>query len=253
MKELEQLGLNKLEADVYLALQELGEAKVGSICKKLNLPNSHMYPTLNKLKKKGLVSYKLANKIKIYKATAPDTLKQLFEDKKQKLQEQETQLLSFIDELKKLPKNKETDSDYQYFEGAKAVKAMIKEAYETAQKNSEMKLISAVSESWDMLNAFFLDMHAIRIKRGINLKMIMQEHTIQLQKRIEERKKIGLIEIHLANFSNHGELFLTEKYVIILDTSTQTKTPCGFMIQNKVFLAMFSQFFDYIWDSTKQT
>jgi len=247
MKELLHLGLNKLEAEVYLALQELGEAKVGAICKKLDLPNSHMYPTLHKLQEKGLVSYKLANKVKIFKATDPKAVTLLFERKRNELQDQENQLLFFIENLKRLPKNKETESDYQYFEGIKAVKSMILEAYSTAPNNSEMKLISAVSESWDILNAFFIDMHKIRLEKKISLKMIMQKQTKELEKRIEERKNIGLIDVKVSNFTNYSELFLTKEYLLILDTSKKTKTPCGFMIKNKVFLYMFNQLFDFVW------
>jgi sugar-specific transcriptional regulator TrmB len=53
---LQEIGLNKSESQVYLALLELGEAKTGQICNKLNIPNSHIYTDLDSLTKKGLVS-----------------------------------------------------------------------------------------------------------------------------------------------------------------------------------------------------
>ena len=253
MKQLLDLGLNEREAQVYLALQELGEAKTGVICKKLNIPNSHIYSILAKLQDLGLVSFKYANKVKVFKATDPQALQLLFERKQEDLKKQENDLLGLIKDLKKLPKNKETDSDYQYFEGLKGVKGMILEAYTTTPKNSEMKLISAVSESWALLNAFFLDMHKIRVERNIALKMILQKNTKDLRERIQERNNIGLVDIRINNFTNHAELFLTKDYVMILDTSLETKTPCGFMIKNKIFLALFNQLFDYVWESSKKT
>jgi len=245
-----ELGLNNLEAKTYLALQGLGEAKTGDICKRLGIPNSHIYPTLAKLQEKGLVSYKYANKIKVFKAANPENLKHLFDEKQRELKAQESNLLKLISELQKLPKNKETDSDYQYFEGIKAVKGMILDVYSTAPKNSEMKLLSAVSESWEIMNAFFLEMHDIRLKRNISLKMIMQKKTKDLKKRVEERMDIGKVSIRLADFNNLGELFLTKDYLIILDTS-KSVTPCSFMIKNKVFLSMFDQLYEYIWNSLK--
>lgn len=253
MKELLDLGLTKLEASVYLALQELGEAKTGVICKKLNIPNSHIYPALNNLLEKGLISFKYANKIKIFKSTDPQVLQLLFEKKQEELKQQKTNLFTLIEKLKKLPKNKETNLDYQYFEGLRGVKGMILEAYTTAPKNSEMLLISAVSQSWEAFNAFFLEMHKIRVEKNINLKMIMQKKTNKLEKHINERKKIGLIEIHISDFLNYGEILLTEDYLFILDTSTQTKTPCGFRIKNEVFLFLFKEIFSFLWINTKKT
>jgi len=249
--ELENLGLNKLESDIYLTLQELGEARTGLICKKLNISNSHVYTILNSLIKKGLVSYKYANKVKIFKPSDPETLKLLFGKKQEEIQQQEKSLRLLIENLKKLPKNKETESDYQYFEGISALKGMILEVYSTAPRNSEMLLLSAKSESWEVMNAFFLDMHKIRVKKNVSLKMIMQKQTSELKKRITERKKIGLIEIQVSDFNNYGEILLTEDYLCILDTSKETKMPCGFMIKNKIFVSLFKEIYLSLWKNLR--
>ena len=253
MKELRDLGLTQLESNIYLALQELGEAKAGKICEKLKIPNSHIYPTLKKLIEKGLVSYKYANKVKIYKATDPSVLELLFAQKQQELNAQKTQLGELIESLKKLPKNKETASDYQYFEGLRGVKTMISEAYENTPAHSQMRLFSAVSENWETLNAFFLEMHKKRLKRNVSLKMIMQQKTKQLRTRIAERNKIGLIDIRIMDFENSAEILLTQECLLILDISIEHKNPCGFMIQNKVFISLFTQMFDFLWTQAKCT
>jgi len=249
INSLQDLGLNRLESEVYLALQELGEAKTGTICKKLDIPNSHIYSILNSLIQKGLVSFKYANKVKVFKPTDPEFLSLLFKKKQEEIKQQEKSLSNLIKNLKEMPKNKETESDYQYFEGIPALKSMILEIYSTAPKNSEMQLLSAKSESWEKINAFFIEMHKIRKRRNVSLRMIMQEQTNKLRERIAERKKVGLINIKLANFNNNAEILITNNYLVILDISSETKTPCGFMIKNKVFIALFKEIYDFMWNN----
>ena len=246
-ESLQDLGLNRLESETYLALQELGEAKTGEICKKLNIPNSHIYSVLNSLIQKGLVSYKYSNKVKIFKPTDPESLSLLFKKKQEELALQEKSLNTLIKRLKDTPKDKEMQSDYQYFEGVRH-KSMILEVYSTAPKSSEMLLFSAKSESGEKINAFFMAMHKIRKSRGVSLRMIMQKQTNNLKNRIEERKKIGLIEIKIADFNNNAEILITEDYLLILDTSNETKNPCAFMIKNKVFISLFKEIYECLWN-----
>lgn len=249
--ELESLGLNKLESEVYLALQELGEARTGIICKKLNIPNSHIYTTLNSLTQKGLVSCRYANNVKIFKPSNPETLKILFEKKQEEIKQQEKSLNSLIENLKQLPKNKETISDYQYFEGINSLKNLIFEIYSNAPIGSEIILFSAKSESWERLNAFLMEMHKIRAKRKVNMKMILQKGSVNLKGIISERKKLGYVETRVTDFNNNAEFLCTENEVIILDLSKITPTPCGFMIKNKVFVSLFKEIFNFIWENSK--
>src|SRR3989338_8621401 len=112
-QSLVDLGLSHSEAQIYLALLELGEAKVGTICNKLDIPNSHIYRQLDSLMQQGLVTYKIANNIKVYQANDPKSLQLLFEKKRAHLIEQEQILRFAIPKLRSKPKEKETLSDYK--------------------------------------------------------------------------------------------------------------------------------------------
>jgi len=62
-KILEEIGLEHIEAKIYLALVELGETTAGDIAKKTNLQRSTTYLYLEKLIKLGLVSYIFRNNV----------------------------------------------------------------------------------------------------------------------------------------------------------------------------------------------
>jgi sugar-specific transcriptional regulator TrmB len=248
---LDDLGLTKAESQIYLALQELGEAKTGTICNKLDIHSSHIYRHLDSLTQKGLVSYKLANKVKIYVPTKPEALQLLFENKQKALQKQKASLLQLIEELKKTPKNKETNTDYQYFEGIPALKSMALEVYSNASNSSSMYLFSSRAEAWEKINAFYLDCHKIRVKRNIQLQMIAQKGSPDIGAHVKERQDIGLIETKYLDLANMAEFLVSDNALIIQYVSKDTATPCGFMIKNKVFIETFKIIFGCLWGLAK--
>ena len=58
-KELEEFGLSKNEAKIYLYLLKHGEKSTGPIIRETGISNSRVYGSLNSLIEKGLVIYKI--------------------------------------------------------------------------------------------------------------------------------------------------------------------------------------------------
>ena len=77
---LEDLGLTKTEVKVYLALLELGSSSAGKILEKSKLPNSTVHRDLNSLIVKGLISFILEGKRKVYQASNPENFFEFIAD-----------------------------------------------------------------------------------------------------------------------------------------------------------------------------
>src|SRR3989338_5208679 len=84
---LEDLGLTQAEIKVYVGLLELGSSSAGHILEKSGLQNSVVHRALNSLIEKGLISYILEGKKKIYQATDPENFHDFIEDKKKRFDE----------------------------------------------------------------------------------------------------------------------------------------------------------------------
>jgi len=69
-EKVKLLGLTEGEAKVYLSLLELGSSTIGPIIKKANIASSNVYDILNRLLKKGIVSYILKQKIKYFQESS---------------------------------------------------------------------------------------------------------------------------------------------------------------------------------------
>ena len=60
--ELLKVGLTDGESKVYLALSQLGSSTVGPIVKKSGIAYSNIYDVLDRLTKKGIVSFVIKSK-----------------------------------------------------------------------------------------------------------------------------------------------------------------------------------------------
>lgn len=76
---LEKAGLNSKEAKVYLSLVQAGQAQVSKIAEISKINRITTYDILDKLKKRGLVSSFVKNKIGYFNATKPELLVADFE------------------------------------------------------------------------------------------------------------------------------------------------------------------------------
>ena len=185
---LVSLGLTHTESQIYLALLELGEARTGQICDKLDIPSSHIYRQLDSLIQRGLVSFKLANNVKIFLANDPESLSLLYHKKREALKEQERNLREAIPKLRSKPKQKETISDYKYFEGMSGIKAMWLEMNQLMIPKSFSYYYTGTVDSWKVLNAFYLEHHTLRATKKVHMKMILPTNAIKEAKQRKWRR-----------------------------------------------------------------
>lgn len=80
-------GLNELEANVYLAVLELGESTVLPIAKKAGIKRTYCYDILSSLANKGLVSYVQKNNRRRYQALDPKKMRILLKNRFENFQE----------------------------------------------------------------------------------------------------------------------------------------------------------------------
>ncbi len=250
IKSLVNAGFTMNESRVYLTLIELGESKTGLICEKTGIPSSHIYQILDALAKKGVIGFKLYKNAKIYHANSPDTLKAIFNTKKEELKHLENGINLAIESLKKTPKNMETVSDYKYFEGMKGIKSLWFEALSLMDSKDTLDAYTGDAESFEELTAFYLEeIHKVRIKKGIRSRMILP---IGASEEAKLRKKMGKTEIRYLKRESGGEFIVHNNFVILQHTGKKEVVPRGFLIKDKVFAKTFKEMFETMWLTAKK-
>jgi len=181
-KVLEELGLSKNEAKVYLALLEIGSATGGQIAEKCGIHRTNVYDALERLVEKGLASYILKEKTKYFEATDPNNLMNLLKRKEDQLKDILPRLLI----NKKLSKKTEVTVS----EGVVAARNAL---MNLLTYKEDIFIYGVPKEVPEVLGQFTLDrFQREREALKVNEKVIYNENAL---KRIGELKKTPHCEV----------------------------------------------------------
>jgi sugar-specific transcriptional regulator TrmB len=97
---LKQIGLTDYEVEVYIALLTHGQISAYELAEKAGLYRQVTYDTLKRLQEKGYVSSVIEGKTKLFKATEPELVLEMLNDKTENFK----QLLPELNDLDKASK-----------------------------------------------------------------------------------------------------------------------------------------------------
>lgn len=114
-EQLLQFDLNKSQAEVYLALLELGQTTVIEISRKTNIKRTTIYEVLAELEKKHLVAQTKKGPKRLFIAEEPENIERILEEKKTKLEK-------LMPILKSLTNTTGEKPVIRYYEGIEGIK-----------------------------------------------------------------------------------------------------------------------------------
>lgn len=124
---LEEIGLSKNEAKVYLGLIKLNRASAGDIYKATGIHRRNIYDTLERLMEKGLVFQISEKKTNFFQAVNPEKLNQLLEERSNKLQK-------IIPLLTKDFEEQNRKEEVYIYQGAEGFKNYLRDILEVRQE-----------------------------------------------------------------------------------------------------------------------
>ncbi|MFA6460759.1 MAG: helix-turn-helix domain-containing protein [Candidatus Woesearchaeota archaeon] len=119
---LKEIGLSEGEIKVYLALFKIGSSSTGAIIKEAGVHASKVYPILDRLIEKGLVSFIKEGKKTIYTANPATTIISYLEKLQNNINEQKTSANKLIHDLEQLKKLGGKETEATIFKGIKGLK-----------------------------------------------------------------------------------------------------------------------------------
>ncbi|MDI6738099.1 MAG: helix-turn-helix domain-containing protein [Nanoarchaeota archaeon] len=159
---LMEIGMTKNEAEVYLALLELGSSSIGEIANKCKIHRPNVYDSLKKLMEKGIVSMITKNNSKYYQASDPAMLDNLLKEKGIKLQ-------GIMPELYTLFNMKKTRSFANVYEGIGAVTKILDGML---KHNDDILVYGIPKVAPEMVKFFIMNFHKRRIEQKVTMKHI---------------------------------------------------------------------------------
>lgn len=234
---LEDLGLTQAEIKVYLALLELGNSSAGAILQKSGLQNSVVHRALNSLIEKGLISYILEGKKKIYQATNPENFHDFINDKTRKFDE-------ILPELKKKQQISKSPSFAEVFKGKRGINQLYTtllnsggKEYNTFGGGSQVTY-DVMGENW------WRNLHAKRISKRIRCRQVFDE-TIRSFGNELKKKTITKIKFLPKGYAQLQETVIIGDYVGI---AIFTENPYGVLIKDKVVADGYRKQFEILWN-----
>lgn len=224
---LKEAGLTGNESKVYLELLKKEESIANKIAKNLSLDRTLTYTILNHLIDKGLVSYKIKDKIKYFQAENPEFI---LENQKKK----EILLSSLVEKLKEIKKLEENETEVRVYEGIEGLRALSK----IMMKSKHLDAFGATGRLYNLLY------EAAPLVR----EMTRKGHTsrILLPKEIKghEFTKHQGIKTKVFEIKSEATTTIFGDYVAIHLIKDK---PLAILIKNKDIAESYRSYFDKIW------
>ena len=128
-KYLEEIGLSEKESQIYLALLQVDSESIQDLAKRTGINRTTVYPVLETLEKKGLVSEVQKGKKVEYVAAPPERLETFVERQKVVLQERSERLRDIIPQIKSIQRESGEKPIVKYFEGREGAITAFEEFY----------------------------------------------------------------------------------------------------------------------------
>jgi len=243
---LEDIGLTKAEAKVYLALLELGSSTTGNIVDRSGASSSKIYEILEKLIQKGLVSYVIKSGTKHFEASPPARIVEYLKDKEKRIIEQAQNIKKILPELELKQKLSEYKSEAKIYRGMKGLETAFYESLKLLNNRKEDDmLVIGIPKRSDTVNQFFVRFAKYRAKKGFRMKALFNEEArSDLQAQPEN---LPCAEVRFTPEITPAAINIFKNRVIIFPEAKAE--PLLIVIDNKEIADSFRVQFDRWWNT----
>lgn len=250
--DLVKLGLTEGEASVYLALLESGPSTVGPIVKRAGVAYSNVYEILERLIKKGLVSFIIKSKTKHFQAAEPIGLHDYIEKKEKEIRNEKRIVEKLIPELTQLSKMKGEKLLAEVFTGMKGLRTVYNKVLEGYEDGDDYAFFYDPSESRDIVDRFFLNFEKKVYKpRNIIMRGIVSKDFYYLSNYMKksEMVKKGLWDVRYVDFPFPGNIDIFKDRLLIVSWSGPI---IAILIHSYDISAKFLKYFESVWKIAKK-
>ena len=242
-KYLKELGFNKNEQKIYIALTELGEASASTIAKRADIPRTTAISILAKLEKEKYISIQHYHGKNIFWIESPQMIKKTFEQK-----------VILADELDVLLADlyrKESDFPHaKIYDTKSSIKSFIETLIAKTSKGSTIYTIdSPKSGNYRKIlsEKFYYDMIDMKNKNNITTHTLIPEDTLKTidPQKITDRN-IDIRELP-KDVKFKASLWIINNTLVLFSG----KYPFIVAVNHKIITSSIKSFFDYFWKIAK--
>jgi HTH-type transcriptional regulator, sugar sensing transcriptional regulator len=230
---LRKLDLTENEIKVYLALLQRGKSKAGALAKESMIERSSCYNALKRLVEKGMVSYAIEARRKVYAAAHPKKIIDYYKEK-------EEIAANAIPELENLYKQTKDIEDIKLFKGYKGIKTIFLEILRERKEN----LVFGTEGLFSQKMPYFAPHYIKEIeKRKIKIRNLRSEKSTGLVTKTTQVKYIP------KRFTSNVETNIFSNKIAII---TWSEPPEAVLIENRVAADSYRNYFEFMWKHARK-
>jgi sugar-specific transcriptional regulator TrmB len=234
---LEEIGLTKTEARIYLTVLDLGSALAGTISQKSGIHRRSVYDALERLIEKGLVSFITRNNRKWFEAVEPGRLIQIADEKRDNLKQ-------ILPELELKYSESKEKQEAMFFKGKQGLKSVFDDQI---NEKKTIYVLGAYEGASDVIQYYFMHYDKKRKSARIPIKMIFPEFS---------RGAKMLMEVPLSEIRFLPEKYITPVGINIYGDKVATivwaDEPLAILINNKQIAEAYKKYFSFMWERAKK-
>jgi predicted transcriptional regulator len=193
-KFLREVGLHQKEIDIYLVLLSVDSASANDISKKTTIKRTSVYPIVEGLIKKGLVSEVVVGKKNEYQAEQPERLQTYIENERNRLNEQAQLLKEVVPRLKSISRDSGERSIVKYYDGREGILNSIKEYLENTDQGGDMYLVYPK----DLVDGTFTE-DEMKKAKGYRINKKIKAHSLYTYSKGEIPSDITSDRVRISN------------------------------------------------------
>ncbi len=244
-----QLGMTVRQAEVYMAISELEQAKVMTIAKTAQTDRAEIYRVIPKLQKLGLIKKLVTNPVS-YRAVplseGLSILLQLNAEKHKKIQAKAKQFLENFDNKERT--NRE-DFQYTLTSGLKSVdREFVRHLRETKTSRDGIFEWNGILY---MVNTYFKE-HQKALERGVNVRYITNKPKgAKIPQAIQNLKKTGSFEIRNTTTKLEAGVVIHDKesFAVVTSSNSNPNEMEALWSNNPAVAKLAQDYFELKWKS----
>jgi sugar-specific transcriptional regulator TrmB len=236
--KFKDLGFSKNEMLVYISLYNLKKARASVIMKNTNLQRSAVYPTLDQLVKRKLVSKTLIRGVYTYTVNDPQSIVRENMDRLKQAQE-------LSEELKKF--SQLSPREASVYEGTDSIIKVSDQTLEVESGDTVYFLGPSKYGPQANLENYWSNYHKKRIAKGIKCKILYDKHTPN--EIVEDRNSQPLCEAKYMPFGFDLPMWTTIYKDTVAMVVPGEEPLLAFVIRSNKTAQGFIEYFNYLWNN----
>lgn len=242
-ERLLKFGFNDNEATVFASLVNKGEAPASELIDTTGLHRNIVYNQLNRLSRRGLVTFHNRDGRRIYQVADPNQLVRSIEERREELAEKKEAAKELAEDIRSTDADKTPQRTAEIYKGKQALRTYFEESLEA----DTIHVLGVPSVSFDIMSNTFwenytakLDAHNVHVNLLINAGQSHQRRRMKDHDHLEVRE----FDDHIQPLT---EARIHDESVAMIVWS---EDPTLFRIDNEDVAASYKQYFDELWSTS---